>query len=186
MRRRRSSTGRPRRGCRGCGPRWTKSRKWQQAKKGWLIIQEQEANLEFVIDQNSISVVRNQAKVRAPQAIEELYRWLATLSVNSERWRSVSRPNAIASRYSRTAVFRALAPILLGSRGDCCLLPTPIDQAASEDHFHLLRREAMLRHDHAVALERNIIAMLDRPAQIARVQDIALFEAIVIGQIGED
>ena len=62
------------------------------------------------------------------------------------------------------------------------MLPTPIDQTASEDHLRLLRREAMLRHDHAVALERNILAMLDRPAQITRVQDIALFQAIVVGR----
>ena len=106
----------------------------------------------------------------------------------------VSRPGFFVSEYLKTKEKDSagwlgredLAPILLGSWGDCCLLPTPIDQAASEDHFHLLRREAMLRHDHAVALERNIIAMLDRPAQITRVQDIALFEAIVIGRIGED
>jgi hypothetical protein len=45
------------------------------------IIQEQEANLEFVIARDSISMVRDQAKVTAPQGIEELYRWLATLPV---------------------------------------------------------------------------------------------------------
>ena len=51
------------------------------------IIEQQEANLEFVIARDSIGLVRDQAKITAPQAIDELHRWLATMWVNGDRWR---------------------------------------------------------------------------------------------------
>jgi hypothetical protein len=54
------------------------------------IIAEQEENLEHVINKDAIHFVRDQAKITAPQGIEKLYLWLATLSVSQENWQAAS------------------------------------------------------------------------------------------------
>ena len=58
--------------------------------KDLKIIEEQEANLEQVIQQDSIGIVRRQAQSTAPQAIGEIYIWLATLPVDQERWKAAA------------------------------------------------------------------------------------------------
>lgn len=58
--------------------------------KDLAIIGEQEANLEFVIARDSIRFVRDQAKKTAPEGIEHLYRWLTTLPIKDDRWKSAA------------------------------------------------------------------------------------------------
>ena len=55
------------------------------------IVQEQEANLEAVISENAIKIVRENLKATAPAAIEEIYLWLATLGVDQSHWTMASQ-----------------------------------------------------------------------------------------------
>jgi hypothetical protein len=58
--------------------------------KDLRIIAEQEANLEFVVANNSIGIVRGRIKKSLPQDTEKVYRWLATLAVSDDRWQSAA------------------------------------------------------------------------------------------------
>jgi hypothetical protein len=55
------------------------------------IVQEQEANLEAVVSENAIKLVRENLKASAPAAIEDIYLWLATLSVDQLHWPKASQ-----------------------------------------------------------------------------------------------
>ncbi|MCK9913681.1 hypothetical protein MXD81_31315, partial [Microbacteriaceae bacterium K1510] len=46
--------------------------------------------LESVISNSSIANIREQAKVTVPAAIDKLYMWLATLTVDDERWEATA------------------------------------------------------------------------------------------------
>ncbi len=64
------------------------------------MIEEQEANLEIVVADDAIRIVRAQAKKTAPEGIEQLYRWLTTIPIEDDRW------NEAAQKLSSGGFFR--------------------------------------------------------------------------------